>query len=499
MTYQQRYFYCDQYWNEQGPIFFYTGNEADVTLYLNATGLMWENAPSFHALLVFAEHRYFGKSLPFGDSSLKYISYLTPDQALADYATLIYFLRSSISPSIPVIAFGGSYGGMLASWLRIKYSSAVDGAIAASAPILSFLGEYPPFNSNSFSDIETADATPKCRSGIRASWDIITAWAQTPQGRANLSDVFRLCSVPPDADTAVSTLFDWASGAVAYMAMGDYPYSTSYITNGGCMMPPWPMNVGCAYFDSMSDSTYMEILSRLPSDFIENSGKESHGEWGDRYPEFGVINGENGEIREVIKSDIKVKNDKNSVSPSKPFRFSDELTILQALRDFSGVFYNCSGTLTCFDTNGSVNNATLLDGLLWDYLYCSVITQPFSSNGITDMFWSDPFNLTDVIESCQSSWGITPRPYWATINYGGKRLMGASNIVFSNGVLDPWHGSGVLTNVSESVVAVLIPQAAHHLDLMFSNQLDPVSVVEARKLEVTMIKKWIEKSERESE
>ncbi|CAN0465415.1 unnamed protein product, partial [Laminaria digitata] len=43
-----------------------TGNEADVSLYVGATGLMWENAPAFNALLVFAEHRYYGESLPFG-------------------------------------------------------------------------------------------------------------------------------------------------------------------------------------------------------------------------------------------------------------------------------------------------------------------------------------------------------------------------------------------------------------------------------------------------
>ena len=48
---------------------------------LNA-GLMWESAPIFNALLVFAEHRYYGQSKPFGsrDEVLNNMQYLTSEQ-----------------------------------------------------------------------------------------------------------------------------------------------------------------------------------------------------------------------------------------------------------------------------------------------------------------------------------------------------------------------------------------------------------------------------------
>ena len=44
------------------------------------------------------------------------------------------------------------------------------------------------------------------------------------------------------------------------------------------------------------------------------------------------------------------------------------------------------------------------------------------------------------------------------------------------------HGGGVLKNLSDSLVAVIIPEGAHHIDLMFSNELDPPSVQQARGL-----------------
>ena len=63
-----------------------TGNEADVSLYVESTGLMWENAPAFNALLVFAEHRYYGESLPFGAPN-KGREFLRQDKRLSVFVT----------------------------------------------------------------------------------------------------------------------------------------------------------------------------------------------------------------------------------------------------------------------------------------------------------------------------------------------------------------------------------------------------------------------------
>lgn len=60
---------------------------------------MWEIAPEYGAAVVFAEHRYYGKTMPFGNksySSVQNVGYLSSEQALADFAQLIVYLKQKV-------------------------------------------------------------------------------------------------------------------------------------------------------------------------------------------------------------------------------------------------------------------------------------------------------------------------------------------------------------------------------------------------------------------
>jgi lysosomal Pro-X carboxypeptidase len=73
---------------------------------------------------------------------------------MMDYVGLVEHVKSKdprydnntedLNHRTPVYVFGGSYGGMLATWLRMKYPTHFHGAIASSAPILWFKGATDP-------------------------------------------------------------------------------------------------------------------------------------------------------------------------------------------------------------------------------------------------------------------------------------------------------------------------------------------------------------------
>lgn len=418
-SFQLRYLVNSTYWKKNGgPIFFYTGNEGDIELFAQNTGFMWEIAPEFEALVVFAEHRYYGSSMPFGNKSFsapQYLGYLTSYQALADYVDLITILKKTDGASNnPVVAFGGSYGGMLAAYIRMKYPHIVIGSIAASAPLLQFTGLTP---CDAFSRILTSVyklPNDSCASLIKKSWNVINSIASTDEGRSWISSQWKLCHSLGKND--VKPLKDWLVNVLTNLAMINYPYATSFLMP----VPANPVKAFCKY---LTNSTL--------------DGKE----------------------------------------------------LLVYLQKGFNIYTNYTGKTKCIDFKQDASPQLGDQG--WDFQSCTEMVMPICSTGQYDMFETSPWDLISLAKTCNEKWKQQPQPFLALKEYGGKDISSATNIVFSNGMLDPWSSGGIMRNMSRSVVAIIIPEGAHHLDLRATNLNDPISAIIVRKFHKYNIRTWI--------
>ncbi|GAB4833334.1 hypothetical protein Ancab_031578 [Ancistrocladus abbreviatus] len=423
-TFQQRYLINSQYWGgaeKNAPIFVYTGNEGDIEWFAQNTGFMFEIAPSFQALLVFIEHRFYGKSIPYGDDkTVAYENattqgYLSSTQALADYATLILNLKNNLTAAeSPVVVFGGSYGGMLAAWFRLKYPHVAVGALASSSPILSFDGLTSPYTFNNIITQDFRGESENCYKVIKDSWQEIQLTANQPGGLGRLAASFKLCQTLDSVDSLTS----WLYSAYAYTAMTDYPTPANFLNP----MPAYPVKEMCKAIDNPTwgNDTFAKL--------------------------YGAVN----------------------------------------------IYYNYTGKKECNELNRT--DAHGLDEWIWQA--CTEMVQPTDGNNEESIFPVSTYNYTARVAYCRNAFGIDPRPHWITTEYGGydfRRVLRryGSNIIFFNGMRDPWSGGGVLYNISENLIAIVAKEGAHHVDLRYSTGEDPQWLQDVRKTEVQIIRTWL--------
>jgi len=133
----------------------------------------------------------------------------------------------------------------------------------------------------------------------------------------------------------------------------------------------------------------------------------------------------------------------------------------------------------------------------WEYQSCTEMVMPFcSKGGDEDMFFPSPWNMTQVSAGCYKTWRATPMPKMADIMYGADDLVAASNIILSNGDLDPYSSGGIHEDINESVIAVSIPGGAHCSDLKGSTIPSWPGVEAAHQIEKEHISKWIKQARR---
>ncbi|KAF6147469.1 hypothetical protein GIB67_021295 [Kingdonia uniflora] len=395
-TFQQRYIVNSRYWggaNTSSPIFVYTGDEGDIIRLPQIVGFMTENAPQFNALLVYIEHRYYGDSIPFGSIEAAFqntstLGYLSSTQALADYAELITYLKINWSAeSCPVIAIGGSYGGMLASWFRLKYPHIVIGALASSAPILYFDDITPQ---NGYFSVVTKDykeANESCYMTIRQSWSEIDKIAALPNGLITLSKKFKTCEPLSSSEELKGTL------EIMFVIAAQYDHPPNY-----------PVNKYCDAIDGLPNGS--DVLSRIYAAF--DAGFPS------------------GSCHQMYKL----------------------------------------GQPNTSAWEWQVNHISM----------CILFTHNYYDRRQINKI---RFNVSMVIKTCTE------------MNIKSVLKKFASNIIFSNGLRDPYSIGGVLQNISDSVVAISTAQGSHCLDILNTLPSDPEWLIAQRNSEIKIVQGWI--------
>ena len=92
------------------PVLFYAG---PITDFWASAGFVHYLGAKLGAVVLFAEARYYGESVPEHD-----MRWLRTELIIADYANLVTQLkrRGELATESPVVVFGGSYGGTLATF-----------------------------------------------------------------------------------------------------------------------------------------------------------------------------------------------------------------------------------------------------------------------------------------------------------------------------------------------------------------------------------------------
>ncbi|CAN6374142.1 unnamed protein product [Urochloa humidicola] len=169
--------------------------------------------------------------------------------------------------------------------------------------------------------------------------------------------------------------------------------------------------------------------------------------------------------------------------------------VLAGLRAAMGVYYNHTGSAACFHGEEEDDPYGMYDG--WNWQACTemvLMTYGLRNDSVLQPPW--PFNFTDVVASCRNATGLPPRPYWIETEFGGYDIgnvlkRSASNIIFFNGLRDPWSTGGVLKSISDSIIALVEPKGAHHVDLRFSSEDDPDWLKKVRAKETRIIARWL--------
>jgi len=380
--------------------------------------------------ILFVEHRYYGDSNPEGEDPE--FKFLTVEQALEDFIQVVQKINVH---DLPVIAFGGSYGGMLSAWIRLKYPHVIRGAVAGSAPV-TYSRKYKNFDCDDYLKI-VSETFGSCKNQIKYGFSSISDFSVE-----KVTETFNFCDTVNDDFTA--ELVD----AFVGIAMANYPVENSFLIPG---LPKWPAKFLCKEINSVNPGAGVKVVEKVVQMIFNGTGTATN-----CLPYngiFSVIKNRPNSIRTLTK--LSDKNKKPSKSLTDPINFSMDA---------------------------------------WEYQTCTQLPMPVCHSEL-DIFPNSP-NPTPESEQkyCSEKFGSNIDVNWLKNEMGffedGRQF---SNIIFTNGKFDPWRAGAVpksAKNKDNDVILIDIEDGAHHSELFAPGEDDPESIVHARNMIEEYVLKW---------
>ena len=134
-TFDQFYFEENDYFDKSnGIIILKIGAETSELEPSGKSDFIRDLAERYNGKVITIQHRFFGSSQPFKNTSIDVLKYLTVEQAVDDYAYFHDNYDSELK-SIPWLIIGGSYPGLLSAFVKKKYPDMFFASISSAGVV----------------------------------------------------------------------------------------------------------------------------------------------------------------------------------------------------------------------------------------------------------------------------------------------------------------------------------------------------------------------------
>ena len=455
-TWEQAFYVNAEHWDGTGPVFLCVGGEGPpLTGAAVVHSVHCNNAVEWlsevKALMFAVEHRYYGchnaSACPYSPSDANPLQWLSSRQALADLAHFHAYAsaRWKLPEGTKWVSWGGSYPGMLASFVRVLYPNLIHASVASSAPVRAKLDmeEYYDIASRAYS-LPYVGGGNTCEVAIRNGHAEIGALMNTSTGRDTLASMFPQVKARGGAD--------WLKTRAG---------QARFAGNGVAAFPSQSNDPACTAFGCNIERICDVMVGGPPSPPVQRLATLAKGQAKEQERRRAVGHGRESTALASRASVVEMVAREQSGESSHPHLFLDYWGY-QTCTEF-GFYQTCEVGTRCFFTQG-------LNQLSDDDSFCQ---QEFSI---------PPSSIQQRIDATNAFYGAG-RPDLAR---------NASRILYVNGDVDPWSGLSILASPSPGLPTLQVPGASHHAWTHPSAPTDQTSVIMARTLIRKQVTQWLQ-------